>query len=90
MLSLFIGIVRLFFNYTIFTGEFDKMQIPLSVKIVLHSFSRKVSLATIGVCVFVRLTSVAALFIIAQRIIFLGGKQNEKNRSIVFSVVECS
>ena len=37
-----------------------------------------ISLATIGVCFFVRLTSVAALFIIAQKIIFLGGKENDK------------
>ena len=31
-----------------------------------YTFSRKVSLATIGVCVFVRLTSVAALFIFSE------------------------
>ena len=37
VLSLFIGIVRLFFNYTILTSEFDKMQIPLSVKIVCYT-----------------------------------------------------
>ena len=56
VLSLFLGIVRLFFSYTIFTNGFDKMQIPLSVKIVCYTlFSREVSLATIGVCVFVRL-----------------------------------
>ena len=55
VLSLFLGIVRLFFGHTIFVDEFDKTQIPFTIKMVLHSFSRKVSLATIGVCVFVRL-----------------------------------
>jgi hypothetical protein len=55
VLSLFLGIVRPFFEHTFFTDEFDKMQIPLSVKLVCTLFSRKISLATIGVCVFVRL-----------------------------------
>ena len=53
MLSLFIGIVILFFATTIFV-EFDKMQIPFYV-VVVTPISRKVGLATIGVCVFVRL-----------------------------------
>ncbi len=35
--------------------EFDKMQIPFMMILWLHPISRKVSLATIGVCVFVRL-----------------------------------
>ena len=67
VLSLFIRIVRLFFEHTIFADEFDKMQIPLSAKIVLHAFSCKVSLATIGVCVLASTSVGAFLFIFIFR-----------------------
>ncbi len=38
VLSLFIGIVGLFFGYAIFTDEFDKMQIPLFGKSSMYTF----------------------------------------------------
>jgi len=38
VLFLFLGIIVPFFAYTIFTDEFDKMQIPLTVKIVCYTY----------------------------------------------------
>ena len=65
-------------NYTLFRHnyiiEFDKNANSIYV-IVVTPISRKVSLATIGVCVFCAVASVAALFILYQS---LGGKKNEK------------
>ena len=56
-------------NYTLFCHnyitEFVKNADSIYV-IVVTPFSRKVSLATIGVCVFVRFTSVAALFVFKE------------------------
>jgi hypothetical protein len=44
------------------------MQIPLTANNgVLHSFSRKISLATIGVCVFYASASVGAFFMQKNR-----------------------
>ncbi len=43
----------MYLAYTIFV-EFDKMQIPLKVVYGLIHTSFKISLATIGVCVFMR------------------------------------
>ncbi len=59
-------IIFLWDNYALFCHnyitEFVKNADSIYV-IVVTPFSRKVSLATIGVCVFVRFTSVAALFV---------------------------
>ena len=65
VLSLFIGIIILFFVHNNFI-EFDKNANSIYV-IVVTLISHKVSLATIGVCVFCAVTSVAALFIFIDR-----------------------
>ena len=65
MCSFLIGIAIPIFchNYSI---EFDKNANSFYV-IVVTPFSRKVSLATIGVCVFCALASVGALFYFEQQ-----------------------
>ena len=60
-------------------NEFDKMQIPLCVNGYTHF--AKISLATIGVCVFVRLLRWAHFFILLKE----RRSNNEKNFVFNFS-----
>ena len=50
---LFLGITIPFSSHT-FVVEFDKMQIPYTMKVCIYPFCIIVCLATTGICVFVR------------------------------------
>ena len=86
MYFLFVGIITLYFGYIYIAYEFDKNANSSNVGMCVCTHFTFVSLATIGVCVFCAVTSVAALFILwvnSMKIIALCGKgQTGKSQTI--------